>query len=188
MGFVRATAELLDTGRREIMTASFESLAHRERDGLVAFARGMLADGHEAEDAAQEALLRLYRTWGRAENPRAFLYKTIANLCIDRLRQRSVLPPAGDPSISGSGNAAAAQGETARPELDERAAAVRAAIEELPPDERAAVLLKEVERLSYAEIASTLDATVTQVTNWIHRGKNRLRRKLAPYMEEGKRP
>ena len=185
MGFARATAELLDTGRREIMTASFESLAHREREGLVAFARGMLADGHEAEDAAQEALLRLYRAWGRAENPRAFLYKTIANLCIDRLRHRSV--PPGLPA-SGPGDEAAASGEAARPELDERAAAVRAAIEELPPDERAAVLLKEVERLSYAEIAATLDATVAQVTNWIHRGKNRLRRKLAPYMEEGKRP
>ena len=177
MSLAKATVELLEEGRSEVMTTAYEALAERERDGLMRFARGMLADGHEAEDAAQEALLRLYQAWGRAEQPRAFLYRSIANLCIDRLRQRAKLPP--PPSV---------REQADRLETDERSAAVRAALDELPADERAAVLLREVERLSYAEIAGTLDATVPQVTNWIHRGKNRLRRLLAPYVEEGKRP
>ena len=179
MGFARATTELLEAGRRESMANSFESLAQREREGLVSFARGMLADGHEAEDAAQEALLRLYQCWERADDPRAFLYKTISNLCIDRLRQLARIPPP-PPSLAWEA--------AGRAEIGERAAAVRAALDELPPDERAAVLLREVERLSYGEIATALEATVPQVTNWIHRGKNRLRRLLARYVEEGSQP
>jgi len=179
MGFAEATTELLEAGPRESMTNSFESLAHREHAGLVSFARGMLTDGHEAEDAAQEALLRLYQCWERADDPRAFLYKTISNLCIDRLRQLARVPPPPP---------AFAREEASHADLAERAAAVRAALDELPPDERAAVLFREVERLSYGEIAAALEATVPQVTNWIHRGKNRLRRLLARYVEEGSQP
>jgi len=150
----------------------FESLACQERAQLVRLARGMLNDAHEAEDMAQEALLRLCHHWETARNPRAWLYKTLSNLCIDRLRKRSRrLPPV----------------QVQEPEEDpmvrkESHAAVRSALETLAPHERMAVLLREVEHLSYREIANTLDATVEQVTNWIYRGKTRLRRTLAPYM------
>jgi RNA polymerase sigma-70 factor (ECF subfamily) len=160
--------------RKEGAQLDFEKLAEAERAGLIRFARGMLADEHEAEDVAQEALLRLCRAWGRAREARPYLYKTIANLCMDRLRRRGrSLPPERAPQLPPPA------------EAGERREAVRRALEQLGAHERAAVLLRETEGLSYREIGAALEATVAQVTNWIHRGKNRLRELLAPYIRKG---
>jgi len=152
----------------------FEALAATEREGLIRFARGMLADAHEAEDVAQEALMRLYRAWGRQRDPKAYLYKTNANLCLDHLRRRGrEIPPR--------------EFRLAREPLEvrERREAVRRALAELAPRERAAVLLREAQGLSYRQIAGALEASVEQITNWIHRGKLRLRKLLTPYVTRG---
>ncbi|MFH0938682.1 MAG: RNA polymerase sigma factor [Planctomycetota bacterium] len=160
-------------------TRDFERLAVAEREGLVRFAWGMLSDAHEAEDMAQEALTRLLPVYGRAENPRAYLYKTITNLCLQRLQRRArSAPVSSQPQDDGEDPAL----------RQESREAVRRALDSLTENERAAVLLREVEHLSYAKIAETLNATVSQVTNWISRGKSELRRKLLPYIEKGEMP
>jgi RNA polymerase sigma-70 factor (ECF subfamily) len=100
-------------------------------------------------------------------------------LCIDRIRKRAPVlndPPEPFQSVE-------------EPVLqEEKHRAVRRALEFLPVNLRAAVLLKETEDLSYLEIAGTLNATVSQVTNWIYRGKAELRKRLLPYLEKGEMP
>ena len=59
-------------------------------------AQRMLADAAEAEDVAQEAMLRLWRMapgWQPGEAKVAtWLYRVVANLCTDRLRRRRTVP------------------------------------------------------------------------------------------------
>jgi RNA polymerase sigma-70 factor (ECF subfamily) len=164
-----------ELGEAKVDQPEFEQLAADEREGLVRFARGMLGDAHEAEDVAQESLMRLYRGWGGQRDPKAYLYRTSANLCLDQLRRRGRSLPPGKIEPGGP-----------QPlEARERREAVRRALAGIAPRERAAVLLREVQGLSYRQIASTLEASVEQITNWIHRGKNRLRKLLAPYVTRG---
>ena len=62
----------------------------------------------------------------------------------------------------------------------ETVAKVRAAIDRLPEHYRSALVLCEYEQMPYAEIATTLNASVPQIKTWIHRA----RRQLAVMLKE----
>src|SRR5210317_455884 len=72
--------------------AAARSLALRHLPRLVAQANRLLRDPAEAEDVAQEAMLRLWKVapdWRRGEaKVSTWLYRVVANLCTDRLRKR----------------------------------------------------------------------------------------------------
>lgn len=69
---------------------AFRVLLNRHLGGVTAIARRMLRDDAEAEDVAQEAFLRLWRTSATLEvgtaGVRPWLRRVVSNLCIDRLR------------------------------------------------------------------------------------------------------
>lgn len=158
----------------ERLKESYSSIVESERARLIRFATGMLLDIHEAEDAAQEGLARLYHAWDKVENPRGFLYRSVTNVCLDRLRQQKKKPPPQVPSKTSDSILA-----------EEARLAVRSALAKLDPQKRAALLLCEARDFTYQEIAFHLDATVDQVTNWIFRAKVLLREILKPYIENG---
>jgi RNA polymerase sigma-70 factor (ECF subfamily) len=83
-------AELVQRLRRREERA-FRELVEREGPLLRAYARGLLGDPEEAEDAAQETFLRAYRRLGgfRGEASLAtWLCRICRNHCVDRLRAR----------------------------------------------------------------------------------------------------
>jgi RNA polymerase sigma-70 factor, ECF subfamily len=60
---------------------------------------------------------------------------------------------------------------------------VRAAVEALPPLQREAVVLFEYQEMSLVDIAAVCDVDVGTVKSRLHRGRERLRRTLAPLLE-----
>jgi RNA polymerase sigma-70 factor, ECF subfamily len=76
--------------------AAFRTLVNMHLRSLLAIGRRMLGETAEAEDMAQEALLRLWRGAGRIEigpsGLRPWLNRVAANLCLDRLRARKIMP------------------------------------------------------------------------------------------------
>lgn len=146
--------------------------------GALRQAWRMLGDQNEAEDVAQEAMLRLWRQapdW-RAGEARisTWLYRVIHNLCIDRLRRRrpSVtiedVPEPVDPEPSVLMRMA--QTETSR--------AVAAAIADLPERQRQAIVLRHFEAWSNPEIGEALDCSVEAVESLLARGRRTLAKKL----------
>ena len=140
----------------------------------------MLGDQIEAEDVAQEAMLRL---WRQASNWRAgearistWLYRVVHNLCIDRIRKRrpqvSVedAPEPVDPD----------PGVLERMAQSERAQAVATAIGDLPERQRQALILRHFEGLSNPEIGEALECSVEAVESLLARA----RRQLAKTMNE----
>src|SRR6201988_519178 len=71
---------------------AFRALVDRHLPTVLAVARRMLRDDAEAEDVAQETLLRLWRNAGGLElgpgGVRPWLRRVVSNLCIDRVRAR----------------------------------------------------------------------------------------------------
>jgi len=139
----------------------------------------MLADRAEAEDVAQEAMMRLWRIaadWREGEaQVSTWLYRVTANLCTDRLRKRrrtvdidDVAEPA-DPVPS-----AAAQMQSRSRHL-----ALSAALASLPERQAQAVSLRHLEGLSNPEIAAIMDISVTSVESLTARGKRALHAALA---------
>ncbi|MEQ9261041.1 MAG: RNA polymerase sigma factor [Roseovarius sp.] len=153
-------------------------LAARLLPRVLAHAERLLGSRAEAEDVAQEAMLRLWRiapAWRQGEaQVSTWLYRVTANLCIDRLRRARPVPLEEAPEIA-DGHA----GPAARMQEAERATALKAALMRLPARQREAVVLRHMEELGNPEIAEIMETSVEAVESLLARGKRALAADLA---------
>jgi len=169
------------------LDGSFETLVLAHQDRLYSIALRMLGDARDAEEAAQDALVRAYRALAgyppdriRELRLRPWLATIVLNLCRSRLGRRAGggRPPlsldAAEPGTlelptdEGSGPAATA----ARRDASRAWAAL---LLTLPPAYRSAVVLRHVDGLSYPELATALDRPEGTVKAQVHRGLALLR-------------
>ncbi len=144
---------------------------------LFGHALRVLSDRGEAEDVAQEAMLRLWRIapeWRAGEaKVTTWLYRVVANLCMDRLRKRRVtglddIDEPADPAIS------AEQGLQVAARMD----ALQSALDTLPDRQKQAVVLRHIDGLANPEIAVILETGVEAVESLTARGKRALQKAL----------
>jgi RNA polymerase sigma-70 factor (ECF subfamily) len=179
MGILVAEPELdpdiLDGFRRGDAAAQrrvFERYVDRVYSIALRFLRG---DEAAAKDAAQEAFVRMFRAASsfRSESRLStWLYRIVANTCIDELRRRRRVVLFGE--LPGALHPAAAPVEPGGPDAE-----VAAAVSRLSPKLRLAVLLRHFEDLSYDEIAGALGCTPGTVASRLSRAHAILARKLA---------
>ena len=140
---------------------------------VLGFAARMLSDRTEAEDVAQEAMLRLWRMapdWQQGEARVAtWLYRVASNLCLDRLRRSR---PRGLDEVAEPEDAT--PGVVARLIEEDRALALDEALAALPDRQRQAVVLRHIEGLTNPEIAAVMDIGVEAVESLVARGKKGL--------------
>jgi RNA polymerase sigma-70 factor (ECF subfamily) len=159
---------------RDALRASWQrylDLVRPLRPQLHAYCRRLTRDLWDAEDLAQETLLKAFGMLGRIHdpiaNPRAYLLRVATNLWIDTLRRRETERTAAAPEAP------------AEPASPGSAAQIRAAgavlLQRLAPRERAAIVLKDVFDMSLEETADVLESTVEAVKAALHRGRARLR-------------
>ena len=144
----------------------------------------MLGDRTEAEDVAQEAMLRLWRVapdWRQGEaKVSTWLYRVTSNLCTDRLRRRGrsvALDAVAEPE-DGRPGAVAGLIEA------DRAAALEAALAALPDRQRQAGVPRHLEGLTNPEIAEIMEIGVEAVESLTARGKRALTAALSGRREE----
>lgn len=146
---------------------------------VMAQAYKMLGDRAEAEDVAQEALVRLWRIapdWREGEaQVSTWLYRVVANLCTDRLRKRKraavPLDDVADPADPGPSVETRMQDAARRD-------ALRAALATLPERQRLAVMLRHFEGATNPEIAERLGVSIEAVESLTARGKRALAKVL----------
>jgi RNA polymerase sigma-70 factor (ECF subfamily) len=145
---------------------------------VLAQATRLLANPSEAEDVAQDAMMRLWKfapEWRQDEAQiSTWLYRVVANLCTDRLRKRRsvALDQVAEP-LDDSPSAAT------RMQVQARMRALSDAMAALPDRQAQAVSLRHLEGLSNPEIAQIMDISVRSVESLTARGK----RALAEVME-----
>lgn len=150
---------------------------------VMGHAYRMLGERSEAEDVAQEALIRLWKQapdWRQGEAKiTTWLYRVVANLCTDRLRKvRGVaLDAVPEPEDE---TASAAELIQHKSRLD----ALQAGLETLPERQKQAVILRHIEGLSNPEIAEIMEIGVEAVESLTARGKRALAKALAGRKEE----
>ena len=162
---------------------AFRTLAGRHLPAMLGLARRILGNASDAEDVAQEAMLRVWThapRWQPLAAFRTWLTRVVVNLCLDRKRRAPwvALEAAGeivDP----------APGASEQAERDERERMVAAAIAGLPARQRAAIVLTYGDGMSNAQVAEILDTSVSAVETLLVRGKQNLRRVLNSVIDEG---
>jgi RNA polymerase sigma-70 factor (ECF subfamily) len=161
-------------------TEAFRRLVERYERLVLGVAYTVLGDRHAAEDAAQEAFLRLHRALPRYRAEAAFgtwVFRLAVTAALDqrrRLARRAAAPLALPPLES----------LQATPEQRAEAAELLVAMAALSPALRAPVVLREVYGYEYAEIAELLGKPVGTVKAAVHRGRaallEELQRRRAP--------
>ena len=152
------------------------ALAARLLPRILGYAGRLLADRAEAEDVAQEAMLRLWRVapgWRQGEaKVSTWVYRVVTNLCTDRIRARRRRPTAALDQVTEPEDGAA--GVVAALIEADRIAALDAALATLPDRQRQAVVLRHIEGLTNPEIAEVLEIGVEAVESLTARGKRAL--------------
>lgn len=141
----------------------------------------MVSDAAEAEDVAQETMLRLWRVapqWRAGEaQVSTWTCRVVSNLCTDRLRlrrRRPAMPLDDAPEVVDQSLGA----EGALMQAD-RMAALQGALDTLPERQRQAVVLRHIEALTNPEIAVVMDIGVEAVESLTARAKKGLAMALA---------
>ena len=152
-----------------------------ERDALFRYASKILEDPHDAEDALHDCYLSLASKPGSAaeiKQRRAWVFKVVRNLCIDRLRtRRRRANITFDPDIAQHLHIAGSQMVTPEQSLlssDELKRAYES-MRRLPPEEAQTLTLAVVEGLSYADISFITDVPVGTVRSRLNRARRMLR-------------
>ena len=176
-----ADAELLQRYANGDATAA-RLLTTRLAPRLLGHALRVLGDRAEAEDVAQEAMLRLWRQapdWRSGEaKVSTWLYRVVANLCTDRLRRRnSGAVPGGLDAVAEPADPT--PGAAQKMQQAARADALQKALESLPDRQRQAVVLRHIDGLTNPEIAEILDVGVEAVESLTARGKRALAAQLS---------
>lgn len=163
--------------------AAFDSAADRHARKVYTFASYLLGDPHEAEDVAQEVLVKLWKRGGDVVPDRleAWLMRVTRNACTDCLRRRrrsaQVIairrddrPHPDRPSPEPNPERLAAGSQLGARILRE--------LDRLAPAARGVVILREVQGFSYVEIAEIMNMSLDTVRVTLHRARRRLRESL----------
>jgi RNA polymerase sigma-70 factor (sigma-E family) len=154
--------------------ADFEAFAAAHGAGLIKLAVMVSGDRGRAEDAAQEALVRVYQRWTRLADPLAYARRTVVNATRDDWRRAQRATRAYDDI-----------GRLAR--LDEtddiatsvlRRHALLGALESLPHRQRAVIVLRYLSDLTEVETAAVLEISVGTVKSQTFDALARLRQTL----------
>ncbi len=152
---------------------ALDQLLRRHYERIHAVCRRLAGSTRDADDACQEALIKIVRSLPRFDGRSSFgtwAYRIATNASLDELRKRQRRP-----SLH-------AVDEDHRPELVDTQANGYAeqfpdrlllddALDRLPEDLRIAVVLRDVADLDYAEIAEALDVPIGTVKSRISRGR-----------------
>lgn len=170
----QALVAAFQAGRRE----AFDLIVERHQRKVYDLCFRFLGNHADAADLAQDVFVRAFKGLPRFRRNAAlgtWLYRIAVNACLGRpASARKVTEP-----LEAAGHVDARSEDPLEAVVRaERADAMRAAVQTLPPKQRAAVVLRIYQDLSHEEIARVLESTVGAVkTNFFHALEN-LRRRL----------
>ena len=163
------------------METTFEALMLPHLDAAHNFAKWLLRNAQDAQDAGQEAFLRAFKSFGgfHGSNGRAWLLKIVRNTSYTFLKKNRVadLTTPFDEEIHVAGHESVSPATIL--EHAEDADLVREAMDKLPADFREILVLRHLEGLSYNEIADIAQLAPGTVMSRLSRARDRLKECLA---------
>lgn len=164
------------------MKRRFEQLVDQHGGRLFQLARLMLGRGDEAEDVAQETLVKLWKNVDKLREGEElpWLMTCTRNACLDvlrgRTRTRSLL------QLVASQKRALGEADDLGPAEEmhshERVRALRSAIQEMPEPGRSLLILRDIQELDVATVARALGLSANQVKVYTFRARRQLRFRL----------
>lgn len=170
---------------------AFRRLVERHQQAVIGTVAKMLGNASESEDIAQQVFLRIWKNAKRYRPDAKFttyLYTITRNLVFNETRRKSRKKEVSSDEREENTNQLIEASPDRQPDAEllqaELQAAVDAAIASLPEVQRMAVVLRRYEQLSYEEIATVLNLSVSAVKSLLFRARTSLREALSGYLAE----
>lgn len=164
---------------------AFERLFREHHVRVYNLAYYIVGDREEAEDITQRAFVKAWEELPRLHHVRAFaawLNRIAANIAHDVVRARAARAEVSDDGHANSRNHYNGADVNSNLLAQERSAQVHRAISSLPEHQREVVVMHHLQNMSVQEIADGLGIAPGTVLSRLARGREALRRKLAPYL------
>ena len=160
--------------------AAFQMLFEAYKDRVYSIALHYSGNTDMAGDVTQQVFLKLFTRMEQFRQDAEFttwLYRIVANTCIDEQRSRKrFIPLSNEAEVRDMPARGSQEDKYIRREV---AMSVREAISQLRPKLRMPILLKYVEGLSYEEIGQALGCSKGTVASRLNRGHKILAEKLS---------
>lgn len=164
--------------------ATFEELIRQYEKKVYSLCARMCGNAEDAEEAAQDAFLALWRGIDRFRQESSlstWIYRLASNACIDLMRRKK--KGAGSVSLDDEELFVDAVDPAPQPHEEAERRETQRLLQEgllsLPAEYRSILLLREIEGLSYSEISAALDLELGTVKSRISRGRTLLRNFLS---------
>ncbi|MGY1943326.1 RNA polymerase sigma factor [Nocardia asiatica] len=165
--------ERLVTAARDGDAAAITALVSGSYPHVRRFAHTLCASAEDAEDAAQEALIILYRKIGtlRASGALAsWMFRIVRNECLRQWRTMTRRPePMPDSAVASAEDEAVLRLEAGR---------VAAAIAALPADQRRVLIMRDVQGYSGRMVAGRLGLSLAAMKSRLHRARAAVQHQL----------
>lgn len=151
------------------------------KDRLYRLALRITLSQQDAEDAVQEALIKVWKRreqWDKIENLEAWMLTIVRNIAIDMTRKNATqqtVPIDFEPSVASHDQL----------QESERVEIVRQLMNSLPEKQRTAMQLRDFEGKTYREIATIMDITEEQVKVNIYRARQFIKQKYIQIYNNG---
>lgn len=176
---------------------AFQALYQRYERKVFSVAYGFLRNQEDALDVLQEAFIKVHRYLPNFEGQSTFytwLYRIVANLCIDHLRRsgrkRDVefddrLRHDGQTSTVANhvGSIAALGDPSAAVKNKEILAAVQDSLGKLSDKHRAVIVMRELQGLSYADMAKAMDCSKGTIMSRLFHARRNMQKLLSERLE-----
>ena len=164
-----------DRERQHAQEEALAALVSQYSGTLYRVAFSVLRNASDAEDAVQEAFLRVLRhrdTLGEVRDHRVWLIRIVWNIVLDRKRRAKTRPETDD--VSELARVLPARGLSAEQVASaaQHHAHVLGCVDRLPANERQVLLLSAFDELNSVEIASVLGITESSVRSRLFRARN----------------
>ena len=167
---------------------AFDRFVAHFRDKIFHYSWMMCGRPEDAEEVAQETLLRVFESFDQLREPgnvRAWVFRIAKNACLMQ-RRKSLFAPKQEESLDELQVESDIAGDAPPPDIELERSELRAlldrVIRELPPAYRSVVMLRDREELSTEETAQILDLSVDVVKTRLRRARVAMREKLDCYL------
>jgi len=171
---------------------AFRELVEKHKLSVLNLCLRFTGNKDEADDLAQDVFMRVYQAAPRYEAKASFttwLYRITLNLCLNFQRRKKLLTFFSlDQNSNNQYNKSTEIPITSdQPdtnfEKQEKQRIIQEAINSLPENQKTVVILYRYQQLSYQEIASVLETSVSAVESRLFRARHNLKKRLEPYQK-----
>jgi RNA polymerase sigma-70 factor, ECF subfamily len=172
----------------------FRALVERHKNAVMSICFRFLGNREDAEDAAQETFIEIYRSLAGFRNESqvsTWIYRIAVTKALDYRRKKRRMKRFGIVmSIFGldEGEEAIPRPVSENPDIvleqSERARILRDAVNSIPENQKIAISLSEYEHFSNKEIADIMGVSLSAVESLLHRARKSLHKKLFGYYEK----